>query len=290
MTADGQRPPTTGSAGHYDPETLALLDAEAFEPHVAARVRGHTSGCAVCGSTLAALRTVRTELAGLTTPRLPASVAARMDATIEAERRARFGPTPLHPRAGVGAPVRPRRSGRVRMLGWAAAAVVLLGGAGIGTVALHGPATGKSQLATAASPPDSRPGTTGKAGPAHQPGQPGIAPVAPNGVTSNAGEVPSYTRNDIGTSLAQILAQSACGVATPCGTQSAGAMSDSSRRARCTSELDSVAGVRGKPKAVQYALFEGRQAFVFIFGTDRIVVVGTDCGQSASPEVLFNGP
>ncbi|HEX5497232.1 MAG TPA: hypothetical protein VFX70_21930 [Mycobacteriales bacterium] len=336
MRADGQRPPTTGAAGHYDLDTLALLDADALEPHVADRIRAHAAECIRCGPVLVALRTVRADLAALPPPRLPAAVADRLDAAMEANRRDRFGPAALRPADPLGQPgqhrparhragtpgdtpnrtvsrldlARRRRGRAARLTGWAAAAAVLLGGTGVGAAALSGSTTPSDEQVSAAvslSPsgpsPGAEPSKRGGLGSqilgstpdtSTPDGSNGSTPnrTTPDGTTGTprATGIPRYTRNDIGASLARILAQATCGEATSCQSPSAGAMADGDRRAQCASELGSVLGVRGLPTAVQFAVFEGHPAFVFIFGNDRIVVVGQDCGQSAAPTVLFTGP
>ncbi|HEY9475699.1 MAG TPA: hypothetical protein VIS06_17840, partial [Mycobacteriales bacterium] len=195
-----------------------------------------------------------------------------------------------------------RRRGRrrVRAAGWAAATTVLLGGIGVGANTMLGsgdtPAGGTdtvtvSTLADPSGDPngDTRPGL-GQFGQQGKPAESGEPTTPPqHGLTPNHQKVPSYTRDDIGARLDSILAQASCDTAASCPVASAGAMSDSARRARCVSALDSTEGVPGNPRAVQFALFDGSPAFVFVFDGDRVLVVGSDCGQAATPEVLFHG-
>jgi hypothetical protein len=303
MAADGQEPHVPVSDGHPDLDTLADADAAALDPPAAAEVLGHAADCPACGGVLDALRAVRSDLASLPRPPIPAGVAARLDAVLDVERRARSVPPAAAgtvpegqgsrsgeggralPAAGDVVPldrVRGRRRGRV--LGWAAAAaVVVAGGATGGAVALtgHGGAGGggTSVAAEDLSAPSPTASPTGGPGVQLAPGQ-GVFPQ------ETAGSVPRYTRQDIEDNIAAILAAAGCDGGSCHGTGGE-VLPDAERRSRCTSELNGQ-GVRGTPKAVQFALFEGTPAFVFVFDDNRVVVVGSDCGDSASPTILFS--
>lgn len=313
MAPEGQRFPTPGSAGHYDLDTLALLDADAFEPAVAAAVHAHVATCAECRAALVALGSVRAALADLPTPRVPPAVAANLDAALDAERRTRFGLTAVPGPGGdpgstarlgdLGAARQRRR--RHAVLGWAAAAVVLLGGVGAGT-ALIASGSSDSRPEAQTTQPTHSPRTTpsGPQAPGGPDGQVGATdqtpdPAAPHqapGGQAHGGQVtphtlvPQYTRDDINARLGMIIAQANCDASGSCGAGSAGAMSDPDRRARCLAALDGSTGVTGNPRAVQFALFEGEPAYVFVFAGGRVVVVDTACGQSTSADVLFSTP
>lgn len=314
MGADGQRSDSPGSDGHHDLDTLADADAAVLDPLAAREVLAHASGCTLCGTVLDALRAVRADLAAAPPPQLSASVAARLDAALDAERRARFGPltalpphdsqtwadrptpptepatqvtvVPFDPAAvpsGRGGRNRTDRPRRSRWLGWAAAAVVLIGGGGGVTLGLRASAPHHRDLASS---PTFTPSATDTVRGSVVESQPGAGILPHQGGGDTASGVPSYTRRDIEDNLAAILARAYCDGGS-CASGPAGVMSDSERRSRCTSELNG-SGVPGKPKAVQFAFFEGAPAFVFVFDDNRIVVVGDDCGRSSHPNILFS--
>jgi hypothetical protein len=83
MAEDGPVP-ARHTHGHPDVETLAALDADALEPSAVDEVRDHVDGCAQCQGTLAELRDVRSQLAALPAPQLPAQVADRIDTALRA--------------------------------------------------------------------------------------------------------------------------------------------------------------------------------------------------------------
>jgi hypothetical protein len=88
MTADDRRPlPPLPPPLHPDLDTLADLHADALDPATAERVRAHVAGCAQCAGVLTALDTVGAGLRALPTPRVPAAVADRLDATLADLRR-----------------------------------------------------------------------------------------------------------------------------------------------------------------------------------------------------------
>lgn len=305
MAVDGPRSPAPDSAGHYDLDTLSLLDADAFDPQVAERLRAHVRGCPRCGSVLTALGCLRTELTTLPTPPMPAGVVSRLDAAIRAQGPPDRSGSPVALTAVDIASTRRRR--RNRMVGWAAAAALVAGGVGFGVNTVFdsgttpggdtdtvlvttlagpggGPGAGDAERGHPGAPqtsPDDTPGLFGTSEHPSTPAQPGLTP--------NHRDVPRYTRGDINDSVASILARAGCGATGPCPTAAAGAMAEPDRLARCTSALNGTVGMPGILRAVQFALFEGSPAFVFVFGDDRVVVVGSDCGQAATPEVLFRG-
>lgn len=302
MAGGSQQSPAADPDGHFELDLLAEFEAEVCDPAVEESIRSHTADCAHCRDALGELGSLRGELAALPPPAMPASVAARLDAALEAERLARFGPLPAgsQPTAVPAAndndtvvSLSSRRSRAPRWLWWAAAAVVLLGSgsAVLGVQASLGREGGHGT--SAAAPKNTGSGT----------GMSGGNDLAPDNESPDL--LPTYTRQDIQDNLASILRQAHCdakgtggangssadadnpGSTGGCGGPEAGPMADLTRRTRCTSAVNNAQGTGGSPRAVQHVLFEGTPAFVFVFDDGRIVVVGADCGRSTGPATIL---
>ncbi|MDQ1709940.1 MAG: hypothetical protein QOG49_1325 [Frankiaceae bacterium] len=137
------RPTGPGGSGHPEIDELASYVAGDIDVARLGALRAHVAGCSDCADDVRALEAVDAELAALTTPAMPADVAARLDAAIG--------------QAGVpvGTTVLPATRGR-RRSGWAsgaaAAAVVvgLLAAVTIGSIA--GNHSSKKNSATSAVP------------------------------------------------------------------------------------------------------------------------------------------
>ena len=307
------RPPDD-QAGHPALDALADLDAGLLDPATAtaARLTSHVGGCPTCAATLRGLAAVRADLRSLPPPRMPDSVAARLDATL-AELRA-AGPghdlpsvaahrsaaggrgeqSPAPPRTADAAADdlaggRERRRERSRRLTTlvAASVVVLAAVGGIGTAVLHETQGGKSTVTgSAALPPDESGRRSG-----HSAGGDAGAPAAGHQVPQNGPEtagpavrtVPSYTRLTLADALPEIEQQSTVAMISAAGRQGpGGVMAESARRNTCS---QSIPGTIGPPTAVRQVLFERTPAFVFVFrdvGLDRrVFVVAADCGAGS---------
>jgi Putative zinc-finger len=287
MTADDRRagPPLPPPA-HPDLDTLADLHADALDPSTADRVRAHVSSCPRCGPVLAALDGVRDELRALPVPPVPASVAARLDATLADLRRtdlpasrqpvpvAGAGPRVAHPdRTDELGPARERRQRRLgRSLGAVAAAVAVIA-AGASVTALVRSSTSNNDSATSA----------GSAAGAPVLPAPAAGSATPLGTDEQAPTVaiPSYDKNTLRIALPSIVQRSAVEIITGEGdTGPAGVMADTARRTACAG---TIPGGRGEPRAVLRIRYENRPAYVFVFesgGARTGVVVPDDCGEN----------
>lgn len=93
------------STPHPDVEELADLAEGLLGPARTTQVQGHVAGCAECAGTMAAVGRVPALLADLPAPRLPAAVAARIEAALAEQVRLRAGQsaTSMPPAAATGA-------------------------------------------------------------------------------------------------------------------------------------------------------------------------------------------
>lgn len=316
MTADDERVPLADAEGHFDLDTLAEVDAGGYDTAVTARVTAHTAQCPRCSTLAQSLSAVRLQLADLPVPAMPESVAARLDAALAAEREARFAVPAGHgthfgPQPGGHVPDPPlvadldahrtRRASRARWIGVAAAAAVVLAGASV-TYGLtsgdnKGNGVAESTADQGSNDSDDSAGSDkgqagGSGGAEPRPSEQG--PEGPGSRTDGDGgpaaapttTLPTYTKSTLPGSLNNILVTAVCEDTGLCDPTQAGAMADQGLRSRCTSALHAQ-GVRGDPKAVQYAMFEGQKAYVFVFSKERAVVVSESCGQGGDADVLF---
>ncbi len=308
--------PPGDQAGHPDLESLADLDAGLTDPATAALLTEHVGSCPTCTAVLGALGTVRADLRALPAPRMPDSVAARLDTTLarlraDAVEQSGFPPdsgTPPPPAtrpaaddadaASDLAAARDRRRDRTRRLTTlvAASAVVLAALVGIGTAVLqHGGGGDKSKVtAGAAVPPDqaSPRGRSQGSAPPRGRTEGGQGTEGP-GVAAVPAVVPSYDRTTLAAALPTIEQQSTIGVVTAAGTQGpGGAMADAGRRTRCA---DSIPNAPGTLTAVRRVWFERTPGYLFVYADAAhgraAVVVGADCGLvSGQPTVLYRLP
>lgn len=158
-------PSTAADGPHLTVNLLADLDEGLLDAAATPGAEAHAAGCRACADLLTAVRTVRTDLAALPPPVIPADVAGRIDRALAAEAASGTGVIRLARGAGR-ADAAGRRSGPPAWL--AAAAVVAVIGAGVvtGVQALRpsGVADTVSSAAGAASPsatPESAPRSAG---------------------------------------------------------------------------------------------------------------------------------
>lgn len=131
---------------HLDVDTLAELAAGLLDTHQAEAARAHLTDCAACSRRAGDLVRTSEVLAAASRPRMPVDVAARLDAALAAEARARAvrtsaeGQTPtVSARDGSVVPLarRRRRKRLAATVAVAASAVVLAGGV-VGVRAFQG--------------------------------------------------------------------------------------------------------------------------------------------------------
>ena len=138
--------------GHVDAESLALYAEGQLSRRRAAQVRAHLSGCTECGTTMAALTEVSTQLSHVPAPPVPNLLAARLDAALSAEAAQRAtAPTPAP--APAPAPRPPRRNplfapAALRILAAAGATLVVAGGVGYAVSQFSGSASSPSTSGT----------------------------------------------------------------------------------------------------------------------------------------------
>jgi hypothetical protein len=259
MAEDGPVP-ARHTHGHPDVETLAALDADALEPSAVAEVRDHVDGCAQCQGTIAELRDVRSRLAALPAPQLPAQVADRIDTAL---REVAAGGTPAAASSAVTQlnEQRARRTRRNRWAGLAAAALAVIAAGAAGFAISQSSNGGSAGSSVAVSG-----GQATKKAPAHsRVGAPERRTAGPGAV----GAGPDYTAGSLAAAIPSIVR----------GGGVAGAMSDPDRRAGCARAL---VGAGHPPLAVTSARFEGRAGYVFVFPTGvahraDVYVVGPGC-------------
>jgi hypothetical protein len=197
---------------HPDPDVLAEYREGLLGRRHSARIQAHLAGCPHCASVEAGLADVSALLASAPAPDMPADLVTRLDSTLAAEAAARsqaagadpagagngaakpvpdgataqpdqpgssrrngHGWWPGRRPAGVGGPARRRPA----VLGAAAAAVIVLAGAGYGLASLSQQPGGVS-ASSAGSGNSSAGGSAGSGGaqnvPAASPATPGIGP------------------------------------------------------------------------------------------------------------------
>jgi hypothetical protein len=304
MTSDHHptsRPPDD-QAGHPDLDALADLDAGLLDPATTAELTRHVGGCPACGATLRALAAVRTELRSLPPPRLPESVAARLDATLAELRRGghahqararagahpapsavasaqidetRHGPAPPHgPRPGSLRPDPPRPDDagsddlareRERRRDRSRRLTTLAAASVVVLAAVVGVGT-----AVVRQDHDSKltqsaavpPEVTSRS----ESGGSASQQKAPADARPNEGpalvDLPVYTRLTLAAALPAIE-QSTIAVISAAGRQGpGGAMAEEARRSSCE---QTIPGASGSPTAVRQVLFEGTPAYVFVY-------------------------
>jgi hypothetical protein len=309
MTADDPRP--VPPPPHPELDTLAELQAGALDGASAERLRPHVSSCAQCAGVLAALETVRRELHELherPSPPMPATVAARLDATLADLRRgevpAAGRPAPVRSGSGTADPTRlpdrtaprsgppaevgaragagsaadlnaareRRRRRLVRGFGAVAAAVAVIA-AGASVTALV--RTGGTDNSTSSA--------AGSAGTAADSAGQAAAPAEGTRSAAPSIAIPTYDRNTLRTALPSIAQESAVSVITGRDdTGRAGAMADTGRRTACAG---TIRGSRGQLQAVERIRYEGMPAYVFVFddnGKRTGFVVSDECGTSTA--------
>jgi hypothetical protein len=308
--------------GHIDPETLAAFREELLPRRKAGRVAAHLAECPRCAGLDAQLAGLPTLLAHTPAPPMPDALTARIEAALAAEAATRSAQAPAgipgteaaagtsaspagareagardaRPRSAVGAARGDRRqwggagrSRRALRIAFAAAAVVVIAGGGLGVsrLFLGGPAVnGASSSASGSGSPTRAPaaGPVQGAAPrnpsqgANPAGSPPGGEHAASGSLAGYPEVASGTNYRAGTLKAQVRATliKFQGRKPPhlSGTVSPAPFS---RMALC------LAGVmKGqRPRLVDVAQYEGRPATVVVVPagahTLRALVFGQHC-------------
>lgn len=236
--------PTPGRVTHVDLVTLADLDEGLLGRAAEFRVRAHLAGCPECTTRLASVAGVRVALAGATVETMPASVAARIDASLAAAEL--LPPVVDRPEVRTGRKIRWRPSGGL-LAGGAAASIVLLlfGALVLGALRDGGGSRGGSNAGAAksATGPQAR---------------------AP-GVVSASGR--NYNAKTLHTAVAELLSRPGAlvsGSARAAGDAKAGAaqLPDPVALDRCVAELAGRPGV--SPLAVDLGRYAGRPAQVVV--------------------------
>jgi len=263
------------------PDRLALAELDAGLPDEAAAVLAaqHVTGCAECQAVLSGLRATRAALGALGGTPMPAAVADRIAAALEAERA---GVEETQPDAGdlTGADSArrgeaevielrsARRQRRLRLASGLAAGIVLLGGGGylIGNFQVGG-----EDSATVADG--------------------GEAAVPEFGEDSGAGgeELPSYDRQSLEAAVGDLLEGSPR--STPGG---AGEPETAGGEGGAPSDVDadclaSIPVATAQALSITRVSYEGRPAIVVLFTAEpgRVqVTVLSDCLDGSSPAVI----
>lgn len=311
MATDGIVPPASasggGSAAHPSVDELADLHAGALDDERARQIMPHVRRCAECTAVLDALSAVQAELRALPLPPMPASVAARLDAALAAERGEGSAPVPPPDRpsgdagdgdssattqlptqaepSGGGHVVdldreRMRRRRRNRLIGVAAAGLVLVGG---------GVIVGSQLTETDSGQIQAEPSTISQSA--------GESAENSDGQESNGPpEANRYDENSLQSGIGDVLQQGQLDHEDQSSNPDvAGDMAVPANRLRCLQALpDRPAGAT---LAVQFVEYEGEPAYVFVFAIPlnddevRVIVVPEECGtEPVDPLASFVAP
>lgn len=307
----------TSPSPHLDLDALA--DALAGEGAPAERI--HLAGCEACAGRLAELRAadaaVGSQLGSLGTPALPHDLATRLDRALAAQQP----PAPARPASVTALPSRRTgRSGGARWLPAAAAAALVLGGAGFavsqagpdrGSDAASTAAGGSAEMAAPAVPEllltasgadwadPATPGTTlpqllGGQAQAYRLSDEQARSSAESGEQSTEQSAEQST-DDAATSDSQDADQSG-----PAGAPAPPLPDDQQELARlrtadgldaCLAALLPAQQPATRPIAVDYATYDGEPALAVVLpdpdpAQASIFVVGADC-SAADPDVLL---
>jgi hypothetical protein len=257
------------------------------------RIRSHLSGCSRCAEIDAGLARLPTLLTLTSVPPMPAEVASRIEAALDAEAAAQPAratePAAASPaRSGAG-PARGRPGLSRKILAAAAAAVVVLAGGGY--LLTHLPSATSGSSASRAAPPSGE-------GPAAAAGQPNAA--AGDGLTvisSGTDYRPGQLAAQVKTVLAQYAAPAA-GAHVPATAEPAPAKQAQSSQAR-SSQAPGFSGIATlpacvaritagqRPQLVDEARYDGRAATIIVLpssarGAGQVWVVGPACSGSHS--------
>lgn len=290
MTIDDRIDPVVHPDGHPDDATLSGLDAEVFDEATASQLRAHVDSCAQCSATLRSVADVRQQLAALPAPRMPQSVARRLEEAIRGEQRVRATaslPTPRPPTQSTpahGTPTQPpppaiptqgnvrsmeaaraRKSRTTRWMSAVAAGVVVL-------------AAGSFAIVNAVND-DDKTGTLGIA-PGDKNGE------EPDGNPPGPELVPQFSESTMPDNVSAIIKQAPV---TADNSEVAGKMANPAARNGCASKL--VNDGRS-PIAVQEGTYDGDEAYAFVFpdeADDSLVdvwVVSPSCSTDFTAQDL----
>jgi hypothetical protein len=275
--------------GHLDLDTLADVLADEAPPDAL----GHLAGCAPCRARLEDLRAgselVAGALAGLPDPELPPGLVERLDAVLRSGAGA--GTAAAVTRLPVA-----RDRGAPRWLAAAAAAVVLLGGAGYGLAQLHRPSDATSTTAAA------RAGSTAAspAGPIVR-DEPGTDYADPAALSVAVPALLAGTADTAGTMTLKAPGAAPSAPSTEADRQSSMAESAADPLARlrepagladCLLALLPPDDPSVRPLALDYAAFRGTPALVVVLTARNparldVFVVDAGCSRADDGTLLY---
>lgn len=267
--------------GHVDAESLALYAEGQLSRGRTVRVRAHLSGCPECTATVAALAEVTTQLSHVPAAPMPAAVAARLDAALNAESARRAAAPELAPAgAPTGAPApRPPRRGPL----WSPTALRVLAAAGVTLVVAGGVGYAVSQSSSSGSRSSSGPASatmhrrSSVHAPNVSPGAPGMRPGISPG---SAGPRYVQTGTDYRTSTLTQQAKRELDMAKITGGQPLSSLPSALHAC-----VNSVAG-HHSVQLVDRAHYNQQRAVVIVvastLATDRVIAVTPSCSRLAS--------
>lgn len=282
------------SDGHPAAEEISDLIEELLPSETAEALRAHLAGCPECADTHAALREVASLLGRVEEPRMPADVARRIEAALAAEvlgaseadaadrlphpvlapSTSRTGRTGERARpGGAGAPTGGpgRTTRRRRLVRRVLSAATLIAVVGLGGVVVRGLPTGSGTASSSAKQADR---AAGRSGAAAQAPQYFNGAKAPANTPGSAGSGTTYTEENLGPQIMQLVGDRLQPSATPAAprTKPSQPLLDGAANGRATPTpslpgcvLEATGRIGDEPVATDLGTFQGDPVDVVVY-------------------------